>query len=433
MTLSHFSLLALLCATPAILFDDSLLVHGLLGVCLALVLAYMAWEIRSAEAAHVWRVLRLPAAACLVPALAMLVQMLPLPSRVSHSVWSSAAEALDRPLAGTVTIDPGATLMALEFYLTGVAMILLTAAVASDRRRAESLTRFVGALAGALSILLVVDAFAGSAVFRSNPAAKSSLLALADLGAVAAFTAVLRVLERFDARSENPQAAREALLGAALPCLSLAACMLALVREGTLFALLVTGCALGALACLAALRRFSARRFEIVASGVLLLALLGGAVFALSAARHGAPSPPARVSAILERTQAETGWLGSGAGTLPAVLTLYGSGDEGQSAGAVPSAVRIAVEMGRPAWTAFVLLALAASAVLLVGAWRRGRDAPYAAMGAVVIAMQMAGAYANSSLLTASVTMVTAALVGIACAQSAGRSAEKPDAPQTSR
>src|SRR5262249_5352294 len=55
----------------------------------------------------------------------------------AHSIWKSTASALGVPLAGSISIDPGTTLVACAQYLSATAITFVAAAVAIDRRRAE--------------------------------------------------------------------------------------------------------------------------------------------------------------------------------------------------------------------------------------------------------------------------------------------------------
>ena len=71
-----------------------------------------------------------------VPALWVLLQVLPL-GVLAHPIWSSAGQALGHPVRGAISVDPGASVIALGQYLSMCVVVFLTAAVAIDRRRAE--------------------------------------------------------------------------------------------------------------------------------------------------------------------------------------------------------------------------------------------------------------------------------------------------------
>ena len=68
----------------------------------------------------------------------MLIQVLPLGAiGLAHPIWKSASAALGRPLAGSISIDTGATLISLARYLSMAAIAFVASAVAVDRHRAE--------------------------------------------------------------------------------------------------------------------------------------------------------------------------------------------------------------------------------------------------------------------------------------------------------
>ena len=66
----------------------------------------------------------------------MIVQLLPTPIG-AHSIWANANEAMGQHSWGHISIDLGRTILALAFYLTNVALIVVGVFVARDRGRAE--------------------------------------------------------------------------------------------------------------------------------------------------------------------------------------------------------------------------------------------------------------------------------------------------------
>ena len=134
-----FSLLLISVAiVPGLVILDGLVAQSLIAVLAATALAFVGISARAADvnfAAQVTRRLKLAAA---VPAIWMVLQILPMPfSRMSHSIWINANEALDRDWWGHISIDIGTTIGALAFYLANIALIVVTVFAARDRRRAE--------------------------------------------------------------------------------------------------------------------------------------------------------------------------------------------------------------------------------------------------------------------------------------------------------
>jgi hypothetical protein len=104
-----------------------------------------------------------------LPALWMAIQALPMPlSSLAHPVWTSAAAALNVPIMGAISIDPGMTLIGLGRYLFAVGIIFVTTAVAIDRRRAEATLFVLAGVTTVLSALLVAAELGGLALWVKN-------------------------------------------------------------------------------------------------------------------------------------------------------------------------------------------------------------------------------------------------------------------------
>ena len=108
------------------------LVAGIVATCLAIT----ARTLRPGEAGFLVSIIRPLAAVAVVPALWVMVQMLPLRA-LAHPIWNSVETALGHPVAGGISVDPGASVIALGQYLSVIAVAFLSATVAVDRQRAE--------------------------------------------------------------------------------------------------------------------------------------------------------------------------------------------------------------------------------------------------------------------------------------------------------
>src|SRR5437660_933277 len=98
----------------------------------------VAIDVRPGEGTHLARVFRPMAVVAILPALWMTIQLLPIPgSGLLHPIWVSAREALHNSTWGSISIDTGATLIALTQYLTVIGVAFAAAAVSIDRERAE--------------------------------------------------------------------------------------------------------------------------------------------------------------------------------------------------------------------------------------------------------------------------------------------------------
>jgi hypothetical protein len=119
---------------------------------------------------------------------------------------------------------------------------------------------------------------------------------------------------------------------------------------------------------------------------------------------------------------ADASWAGTGAGTFGDLIPIYRDLDDVIHGSAAPSAAAtIAVELGRPALSAAVAIAIVAIVWLLQGALRRGRDSFYPAAGASSIVTLLFLAFGDVGLFATGVAIITAAILGLAVAQSRSR------------
>src|SRR5262249_53998203 len=104
----------------------------------AVSVAIVGLRIRPGEANFLSSVIRPVAIASAVPAIWMLIQAMPLQSSgLAHPIWKTTAASLGLPLAGSISVDPGATLISFVQYLSTTAIGFVAAALAINRRRAE--------------------------------------------------------------------------------------------------------------------------------------------------------------------------------------------------------------------------------------------------------------------------------------------------------
>src|SRR5262245_39493660 len=138
MVLALFILVLLILAAPVTVFLDNPIIRSLIAAAAAVSVAVVGLRMRPGEAGFLSKVIRPVALMAVLPAVWMLIQAMPLPSSgLAHPIWKTAASALGIPLAGSISIDPGATLLAFAQYLSATAIAFVAAAVAIDRRRAE--------------------------------------------------------------------------------------------------------------------------------------------------------------------------------------------------------------------------------------------------------------------------------------------------------
>ena len=151
--------IALIAAAPVIAFLDASMVDALVAASTAVAVGIVARAITPEEAGHLSRLLRPLAIGLALPALWMVVQIVPMPptSMFSHPIWASAEAALASPLEGSISVDPGMTLLALARYVSLAAVLFVAAAATIDRRRAEWMLHGIGCVTAIMAALLILQ------------------------------------------------------------------------------------------------------------------------------------------------------------------------------------------------------------------------------------------------------------------------------------
>src|SRR5258708_36892861 len=97
----------------------------------------IGWTLRQGEAGFLLTVIRPIAGLAIIPAVWMLFQTIPLNTGLAHPIWLSAEQALGYRISGSISVNPGATLLALSQYLSMLAVVLLAAPISFDPARGE--------------------------------------------------------------------------------------------------------------------------------------------------------------------------------------------------------------------------------------------------------------------------------------------------------
>ena len=426
-------LVLLIVTMPAILIFDGLITHGVVVATAAALTAIVGLRTRPGEAVFLSSVIRPIAIVAAFPAMWMLIQVLPLgASGLSHPIWESAAAALGRPLAGSISIDPGATLISLVRYLSMAAIAFVASAVAVDRHRAEWIL-FALTIATTLIGLLILTASLGGLTVFSGYDDSSARIAASDsatLGIILAAAGAFHALERGNLRAEDQRRSAGSFQLAFVACLGAAAiCSLAVFVSATRQTYFAATCGIATLIIAIVIRRFrfGPWGYSAIVSAALVIAFAavalqpGGRTMDLTVAF--AAQAPKPLIAVTQRVLAETSWVGTGAGTFAAILPIYRDIDELGIAPVSPTAAAaIAVEMGRPFLWAVLIAAIALAVTLMRGALRRGRDSFYSTAGASCAVATMLLAFGNAGVFSTPVLVIAAAAVGIAIAQSKSRS-----------
>ena len=426
-------LILLIVTTPVTLIFEGPITHGLVTAAAALLVAIVALRIRPSEAGFLSSVIRPIAIIASLPALWMLVQVLPLKAvGLAHPIWESAATALGRPLAGSISIDPGATLIALAQYLSTAAVVIVAAAVAIDRNRAEWVL-FALTASSTLIALMVLTAGLSDFTLLSNSAgstARNAAIDCVSLGVIAAIAAALHTLGRGGTQGTGQGGATVWSRLAFMACLvAVTLCSWSVFVGATPQTYFAIICGIATFAVAIVIRRFRLGPWGISAI-VSIAAVVAIAAVTLQTSNRSleltlafATHASAPLIAVSKRVLIETSWAGTGAGTFAVVLPIYRDIDELAAGTIAPTAaVTIAVEMGRPFLWAVLLAALALVVTLVRDSARRGRDSFYTITGASCVVTVTLLAFGNSAIFSIPVLIFVAAVVGIATAQRKSRS-----------
>ena len=430
MSNARLILVILICTCPFILLVDGAIVHGLAAGLAAAGIAAVALTMRPGEAQFLISMICPVAPLAAVPALWIVIQILPLRA-VANPIWTSAASAVGHPLAGSISIDFGASVMALGLYLTAGAVALLSAAVAVDRQRAEWILFALMGATALIALVLLTHDLAGLA-FLSDIGALSERSQAVDctvIGTIVAATAGIKTLERYEARQVNPGRSVAGLVWTFAAC-SAALVICAVALASTDAAMSPLGYGLGALIAIFVVRRLGLGPWGVVAIAVpviglavVLIASEPGLRTKGVALAFASPVPSALTSAS-QHILDDTAWTGTGAGTFAAIMPIY-RGIDDPAISTPPTAVAaLAIELGRPMLGLIVVVIVGAIVILLRASLRRGRDFFYPAAGAGCLIALLLLSFMNAGILGTTTATIAAAVLGLAFAQSKSRTVQ---------
>jgi hypothetical protein len=434
MRTAYILLLGLIGISPGLLFVDGPMIHALLVAYAAVAVALVGALIRPGEAGHLASVIRPIAIVAAILAVWLIVQMIPVPIKSwAHPIWAGAETALGTPIASGITIDPGATLVAICRYFSAIAILFVATAVTIDRMRAE---RVLFWLVGATTLAAVMQIIHGLVAFEfldeaTDVGIRVSTTALCALGVIMAATAVVRAIERYETRrTETDVPFIKFAIALSLALVAFGICALSLVIFSRAPVTFSAASGLATLAILMVVRRLG---FGLWAGDTIAAMAIGVAITLTIAIaelhagsgdallRYASYSQSSLIS-ITQRIIADTGWRGTGAGTFELLLPIYGDSSTVTVGMPAPTtAAQIAIELGRPALWAILIMTIVVLFLLLRGALQRGRDSFYPAAGAACIVVLTLEAFCDASLFSTAVLICTVAALGLGLAQRVSR------------
>jgi len=432
MNSARLMLVGLIGAVPTILLLDGPIVQALVASTLAAGVAVVGGKMREKETEFLLATIRPIAVLATMPAIWMIFQIVPLKagSGLAHPIWQSAEEALGHPISGSISVDPGATLIALGQYLCAVAVMLMAAAVAADRERAEWILFALVAASALVALVLLGHDILGVTFLSENGGAGSRAQARAcvALGLIFAITGSIRTFERYETRHHRADRS-PTLIRTFMACtITFVLCLVALALNDAAGVLFVAGYGMGALLAVVAIRRIGLSLWGDLALGVVGAAVaiaLIGAQPTISGADLTLRFASGEQDGLISTTRlmlADVPWMGTGAGTFSLLLPIYrDAGDVTASLAAPTTAAKIAIELGQPILWAILVALTVGIFVLLRGSLSRGRDSFYPAAGASAMLLLMLLAFCDDGALGMPVAICAAAILGLAFVQRKSR------------
>jgi hypothetical protein len=423
-------LVTLICASPAILLWDGLIMQGLVAGIVGVALAITARVLRPDEIEFLVSVVRPPAVVAAVPVLWVLVQVLPL-RVLAHPIWSNAETALGHPVTGTISVDPGASVIALGQYLSVVGIVFLSAAVAVDRQRAEWILFALTAAVVAIALITRAhELFLPEVWFPAF--ARAQAIDCVSMGTIIAATACIRTIERYETRRSSPQRSVPVLLWSFVACSgALTICGAVELLGATREILIATAYGIFALISLSIIRRLA---LGAIGTAAIAAPALGAAIFLLAyhPAERGTSVPLAftgasdpSLIALSERVLQDAPLVGTGAGTFAALAPIYRQIDDPPPGSTAATAAAVfAIELGKPMLWLIAVATAGSIFILLRASLQRGRDSYYPAMAGSCLITLLLLAFNNAGLFGTAGSLIAAAAIGLGIAQSKSRSAK---------
>jgi hypothetical protein len=354
------------------------------------------------------------------PAAWMLLQVIPVPRALANPIWASAAAALSKPIPGVVTIDVGASLLALARYSTVVAAVIITTALALDRQRAAHILYIlvvIATLITARQIALEVTFFDLLSVDGEDRAQASVATVI---GILLSCAVAIQAGEKLQ-RSGRPQRSRTtALIPFSVALLSLFVCAAAVLIPANPVVVIAAVLGVTVLLAVFAIRRWGLGRWGAAglaaAAAIALLGALGAVPVKKNAELVTALSM--QNQAVTERMLPDVPPAGSGAGTFEALFPIYRDIGTAAMKEYPTAAALIMIEMGPIFLAGLVIATLIAAWMLFRRSLSRGQDYIYAAAGASALVSLTILAFVNGGILHFGASVMIGALCGLALAQS---------------
>src|SRR6185437_4675447 len=255
-------------------------------------------------------------AAVFFPAVWMLLQVLPMPARsLTNPIWMSASAALGKPLAGSVSLDIGATLLVLADYCACVGVACVSAAVTLDKSRAENVLSLLTVVATLIAAELIGSDFG---YFGLSNFARLDATVIAIIGFVLSSATLIRSHEQLVVSRNRSNSRVMAKVSASPSVAALVICLSAILISAAAVLLFAALFGSGVLISAWVIRRWRLGLWG--QAGIAGLAVVVAVGFLAMAPAKRVADPTLALStqggsSSIERMLADAKFAGSGAGT----------------------------------------------------------------------------------------------------------------------
>jgi len=396
---------------------DGFAVRSLLSLLAAAALVFVGLSARAVDIKFAGQATARLKVVVALPALWMLIQILPIPFG-AHSLWVYANEALDQQALGHISIDLGATLQSLAYYLANITLIVVTLFVAKERKKAELILFVLACVSIATTIALLLEKTGLVAWPDAGDGVRSAISALGILLCLANAAGAMERLQGRNGEDEGP--VKFILLASGIALLF---CIGGLAISATLNVGLVAALGVLVFGSIQVVRRADLANWATaVLVGTLFIAAAMITAWRYDATRMVSPflqfasAASADAVSVTTRLLSDAGPRGTGAGTFAALVPLYK--DLGGSITSAPStAAAFAIELGWPMTLILIAIAAWTTVVLYLGALNRGRDSFYSALAAACVVILLGQTFCDASLLNSTVATIADAVIGLGLAQ----------------
>lgn len=430
MVVSLILLVVLIALAPAYGIIGSNAATGLVCAVLA---AAVAGTLRAASVRKLSLLLR-PALLIilLAPLVWMLLQAAPIPlGSLSDPVWASTAAALKLPIAGSISVDTGATLLSIVSYCAVLATGFVAAALTSERQAAGRMLYFLMAVAGLVAGAEIGRDLGYFGLWRSAGGALGAA-PIAAIGIILSCSVLIRLRQQLLHKRARVSFAIGATIAFAGTAAALILCTLSVLISGHITVLFAAFFGAGVPISVFAIRRWSlgtwgklgvlATASMVVVGFLAVTPINPDADPALALSQHGSPGTELMLS--------DVPLLGRGAGSMGDVLPVYREINDPSSHRSVTAAAVITVEMGREFLWMFIFALAIGSAMLIRASLSRGRDYVYSASGAGILLAISLVTFVYSNVLSLPASLVASVALGLAWAQARSDHNDLSSAPE---